>query len=121
MKIIRNIALNAHVRLQRISRMVVLRALNSTINRAGFFIKAKDLAEVTGRLSSKSVDGSISLQLRYRIGLCILAISLLIFAGLSTGLILAICGLDQVWLHMKSITATPKERFIQVSQNMTFK
>ncbi|POS88398.1 hypothetical protein EPUL_000045, partial [Erysiphe pulchra] len=90
--------------------MGVLRALNSTINRAGIFIKAKDLAETTGRLSSESVENSISLQHKYRIGLCILAITLLIFAGLSTGLILAICGLDQVWLHMKSITATPKER-----------
>lgn len=48
-----------------------------------------------------------------RIGMSILAASLLIAAGLSTGLILAICGLDYSWLEMKSVTGSPKERFVQ--------
>lgn len=90
--------------------MGILWKLNSTIKREEFLVKAKDLAETTARLSSEGIENSITTQHRYRIGLCILAITLLVIAGLSTGLILAICGLDQIWLHMKNITATPKER-----------
>jgi hypothetical protein len=40
-----------------------------------------------------------------------LAIFLLVFCALLTGLTLAICGLDPTWVELRSIAGTAKERY----------
>ncbi|RKF79671.1 DUF21 domain-containing protein [Golovinomyces cichoracearum] len=90
--------------------MSALCSLNMTKN-SKVVLNAKDSVENTGRILSETVQNSSTFfHRKVKIGMGVLAVTLLILAGISTGLILAICGLDQLSLHMKSVTATPKER-----------
>ncbi|TQS38764.1 hypothetical protein Golomagni_00720 [Golovinomyces magnicellulatus] len=90
--------------------MSALWSLNMTKN-SKVVLNAKDSVDNTGRILSETVQNSSTFfHRKVKIGMGVLAVALLILAGISTGLILAICGLDQLSLHMKSVTATPKER-----------